>query len=322
MMRSELLNGSLALVALAAATIIMGLGTGTHSSTSQLSSSVAALRFSETSDGRSALLDATDEAVLIDTRYSRVVAGSIVARSIMGELSEKERIVGVIAAGIEDAPDAHRFSGIEQLVGMNETEKLLSLDPDLVLVSSVSSVPHLERLRSLGIAVFILGDMRGVESFLRDVRQIGVLLGAETRSERLATAYKRRMEEIARTIPNSARKQGMYLSAYGAQMFGGTKGTSYHDVLNYAGLIDVAAKRFHGWPQYTAEHVLAMDPEIIVSPIGVPEFVCKTSALSRLRACKNEHAGFVELPSSWLEDPSLIMLDVAESIHDEVYGAL
>ena len=72
--------------------------------------------------------------------------------------------------------------------------------------------------------------------------------------------------------------------------------------------------------EYTAEHVLSMDPEVIVSPEGVPEIVCKTSALVRLRACANGRAGFVELPSSWLEDPSLIMLDVAEAIHEAVYG--
>ncbi|MCP4447543.1 MAG: ABC transporter substrate-binding protein [Myxococcales bacterium] len=320
MRAAEILNGSLVCLSLVAATVIMGFGGVGSKTVAKETTDLRDLQFSTTEDGRPTLLDANDRGITIDTTYSRIIAGSIVARSILGELSEKERIVGVISAGLKDAPDAHRFSGIEQFVGMNETERLLSLSPDLILVSSLSSIPHAERLRSSGIAVFTLGDMRGVESFLRDVRQISVLLGSHSGGERLASVYGRRMRSIANMTPKSVRKEAIYLSAYSTQMFGGTVGTSYHDILHYAGLVDVAADDFSGWPQYTAEHVLSMDPEIIVSPEGVPEFVCKTGALARLRACADGRAGFIELPSSWLEDPGLIMLDVAESIHEAVYG--
>ena len=315
----EIFSGVMVCAALAGATLVMGMGRVQRASSAASSSESTELRFGTTADGRKAILDSTGEAIATGS-YKRIVAGSIVARSALGELSEKERIVGVISAGIQDAPDAHRFTGIEQLKGMDETERLIALNPDLIIVSSLSSVPHMRRLREAGIAVFILGDMRGVETFLRDIRQIAVLLGAQKRGDRLANAYRRRMHGIAKLTPAQDRKEAIYLSAYGTTMFGGTSGTSYHDVLKFAGLIDAASNHFSGWPQYTPEHVLSMDPEIIVSPHGVPEFVCNHSAMGRLQACANDRAGFVELPASWLEDPSLVMLDVAESVHEAVYG--
>ncbi len=316
----ELANAAMVAAALASATVIMGMGRIETAPKTATAPQEDALRFGTSIDGRRTLIDSAGKAVALDARFSRIVAGSIVARSALGELSEKERIVGVISAGIEDAPDGYRFSGIPRLTGMDETERLIALKPDLIIVSSLSSIPHIKRLREAGIAVFTLGDMRGVDTFLRDIRQIAVLLGSQERGDRLAKAYHRRMGAIARLTPQASRKTAIYLSAYGTQMFGGTTGTSYHDVLVYAGLIDEAANDFSGWPQYSPEHVLSLDPQIIVSPTGVPAFICGHSAMGALQACANGRAGFVELPSSWLEDPSLVMLDVAESIHESVYG--
>ncbi len=321
MRQLQAFNALLLVAALGSATIIMGMGRVQEADAPRSSSESTQLRFGTTDDGSPTLIDSTGVGVRLDKRYQRVVAGSIVARSAMGELAEKERIVGIIAAGIEDAPDAHRFSGIPRLTGMDETERLVSLSPDLIIVSSLSSIPHIRRLRDSGIAVFTLGNMTGVESFLRDIRQIAHLIGARERGERLAVAYKRRMQAVAKFTPLNKRKSAIYLSAYGTQMFGGTEGTSYHDVLTYAGLVDRAADDFTGWPQYSPEHVLSLNPEVIVSPKGVPAFVCSHSSMGALRACQNGRAGFVELPSSWLEDPSLIMLDVAETVHEAVYGA-
>lgn len=312
-------NGIAAMAALVLACGVMGLGRLSERQDLQ-PSAPEVLRFGTTAKGQRALLDITGRPVPL-RGYSRIVAGSIVSRSVLGEICEKDRIVGVIDAGLDDAPDAHRFAGIATLRGMNETEQLLALKPDLLILSSLSSISHAQRLRDAGIEIFILGDMRGVTSFVRDVQQIAWLIGAEERGARLATGYARRMRRVADDIPQAKRKRGIYLSAYGTQMFGGTKGTSYHDVLVKGGLIDAAAENFAGWPQYNAEHLLSMDPPIIVSPVGIPKQICERGALERLAACQNHRAGFVELPASWLEDPSLVMLDVAESIREAVYGA-
>lgn len=321
MRRVQLVNVACVAACVAAAAIIMGTGQGPQTEARPYASSDGPdLRYTTLPDGSRGLIDATGRVVPLKP-YRRIVGGSIVARAALGELCERDRIVGVIAAGIADAPDRHRFAGVAQVRGVKETERLLGLTPDLIIVNALSSVSHVQRLRDAGIEVFALGDMRGVRTFTRDLRQVSVLIGATQRGERIARGFQRRMRAVAVDVPRPDRKTGMYLSAYGAQLFGGTKGTSYHDVLTFGGLIDAAAARFSAWPQYTAEHVLSVDPDFIVSPAGVGEQLCAKEPLSRLRACRDGGAGFVELPSSWLEDPSFVMLDVAESIREAVYGA-
>jgi iron complex transport system substrate-binding protein len=277
------------------------------------------LEFARLPGGGRGLIDATGRAVPLE-RYQRIAAGSIASRSALGELCEHRRIAAVISAGIDDAPEVHRFAGIPRVTDIEDPERLLSLGVDLVIVNSLGSLSQVARLRAAGLEVFALGPMRGVDTFVRDLRQVAVLIGHPERGDRAAASFQRRLRAVADDIEPRRRRRGMYLTAYGDTMFGGTAGTSYHDVLIHGGLIDAAAAGFSGWPQYSAEHVLAIDPEVIVAPRGLGESLCRRQPLARLRACSAGRTGFVELPSSWLEDPSFIMLDVAEVIRDRVYG--
>ncbi len=319
MKRVQVLNAGAATAALIASVAIMGWGRQASHSAATPSGADRGVQLTTLADGQRALIDATGRAIPL-RNYRRIVAGSIVARAVLGELCDKRRIVGVIAAGIDDAPDKHRFTGIPRLQDMKSAERLLSLRADLVIINSLGSLSHVQRLRDAGLQVFALGDMRGVDTFIRDVHQVAELIGQPKRGRRLATGFRRRITAVAKALGSRRKKTGMYLSAYGPQMFGGTVGTSYHDVLSYAGVDDAAAGKFRGWPQYTAEHVLSIDPEVIVGPRGIGAKVCGRGSLARLRACQNNRSGFVELASSWLEDPSTVMLDVVETIHEAVYG--
>jgi len=102
-------------------------------------------------------------------------------------------------------------------------------------------------------------------------------------------------------------------------MFGGARQTSYHDVMTSAGLTDVAAQRYKGWPQYDAERILEMDPEILVTVQGMRSALCRPGNLAPIRACRDE-SGVVELPRELIGNPGAGMLPAAEALHDAVYG--
>src|SRR5690606_20566056 len=104
------------------------------------------------------------------------------------------------------------------------------------------------------------------------------------------------------------RRGAVYVVVYGGRIYGGTRGTSYHDVIRLAGLSDLAAGAHEGFPQYTTEELLRMDPEIIVTRVGMAEAICRQPGLEGLRACP---AGVVEIDEAVLEDPGLGMIDAA-----------
>jgi iron complex transport system substrate-binding protein len=268
-------------------------------------------------DGRRGLLDATGSAVPLAS-YERVASGSLLADPLLLALCEPARI----AAFSGRAPrvrDAYRYAGKPHVDATRRMEELIALAPDLVLVNSLGEHSWVARLRESGLVVFDLGPMWGVETFLRNLAAVGLLVGRPQAAREVAWHFEQRLRAIARDLTPEQRRRALYVGVFGNQMFGGTRGSSYHDVLTYAGLVDVAAERYQGWPTYNPELLLTLDPEVIVSAPGGRSALCARSELALLRAC-GRAGRVIEIDAELLNDAGFGMLDAAELIHAAVYG--
>jgi iron complex transport system substrate-binding protein len=214
---------------------------------------------------------------------------------------------------------AHRFAGKASLPGLGRLEAILALEPDLLLISALDDRRKAARLRESGLNVFDLGPMEGFASLQQTIARLGVLLSLETRSRRYAAELERRVRSIAVPARPEQRRSAMYLSVYGQKIYGGALNTSFHDVLTFAGLDDVAAKTFSGWPLLSPEQVLMLDPEIVVTNERMAQLLCANPGLERLRACKPGH-GLVTLPEWLLGDPGPNLVLAAELLNEAVYG--
>ena len=250
--------------------------------------------------------------------YRRIVSGSLLADPILLELCAPEAILA-FSARARQAHDAQRYSG-KPSVDVHRIEDLLALRPDLVLINSLGEQAFTQKLRDAGLVVFDLGRMRGVQTFLGSVLAIGWLTGHLDSAREFAGHFQLRLEAIARHLPLAARRSALYVGVHGSKLYGGTRGTSYHDVLSYAGLVDVAARDFQGWPSYDPEQLLLLDPEIIVTQTGGRAALCERSELARLQACTGR-GQVIELDSQLLDDAGLGMLEASELVHLVAYPA-
>jgi ABC-type Fe3+-hydroxamate transport system substrate-binding protein len=107
---------------------------------------------------------------------------------------------------------------------------------------------------------------------------------------------------------------------YGGKIFGSGSGTSYHDVITAAGLRDLGAEHFNGWPDWTSEQVLTLNPEVIVTRSGLASVICETPSLHGLRVCSG-HGKIAEIAEELLNDPGPGMLPAAEELFAQVYAA-
>lgn len=254
-------------------------------------------------------------------RYRRIVSASTLADGVLLELVEPER---VLAVSLVSAKSSHKFSNLVAIAALDDLERILSLKPDLVIVSSPGTFSKVERLREAGLLVFDLGPMTGVDKFLKDVEVLGTLLSEPARARAYVRTYRARLERVALDISPRERKSAMYLSTYGGKLLGGGQGTSYHDVLLYAGLKDRVAGLYKGFLEFTPEQVLELDPELVVTASGMPQRICARPGLYRLHSCRllaadRENSGFVELPEDLLSDPGARMLEAAEAIRSQAY---
>ncbi len=272
-------------------------------------------------NGERALRDASG--ALIPLReYSRVVSASTISDALLLEFAAPSQIAAFTQYSIENEVFGYRYTDRPQVDSLKNMEALLALEPDLLLVSTMSSGARLERLRETGLTIFSLGEMRGVDSFLRNARAIAALLGRPELGAMYAESTLRRLRSIAQTLPEAERKTAIQLTYYGNKIYGSGAGTSYTDVMHYAGLIDIGASKYTGWPAWSPEQVLKLDPDVVITRPGMGRQLCSQATLAQLQACKpNErgNSGVVELPDALINDPGPGMLLSAERIYAAVY---
>lgn len=270
-------------------------------------------------NGRFGLRDASG--ALVELRdFRRIASGSLVTDGIVAALCEPDRVVAYSShAHDPDSPFSFRYAGKPALPFDLSVEKLMSLKLDLFVFNGVSQAAKLEQLRRSGITVFDLGEMRGLSTLLPNIRSVGELIGHPERAARFADNFERRMKSVGAHVPMQGRKRAMYVGLHGDKLFGSGRGTSYDDVLTHAGLINAAAEHYDGWPRYTPEQMLLIDPDVIVTQTGMAHQLCDMYGLERLKACASSGL-VVELPAGLLVDPGLAMLDATEALHRAVFG--
>ena len=249
--------------------------------------------------------------------YVRIASLSSVADEILIELCEPDRVVVFNSA--QTSTKVYRFKGKPALVS-GDLEQLLTLRPDLVFVSLFGDPRPAQRMRDAGLVVFDLGEMRGLTTLIPNIREIAAAIGHPERGERFARSLLAEMGAVAADVPPSSRKRGIYLSIYGARLFGGSLGTSYDDVLVSAGLVDAAAS-YGNWPQYSTEQVLALDPDVIVTNEGMRARICEHAGFGELRACAAPER-IVEIESALMGDSGPAMLEAAQAVRLGAYGTL
>ncbi|MEL6181893.1 MAG: ABC transporter substrate-binding protein, partial [Myxococcota bacterium] len=244
---------------------------------------------------------------------------SMIANDVLLEVAEPERIVAFSRHGVDNARTPYRFSGKSTLTSLRDVEAVLALNPDLVLIHNLSGPGPAERLREAGIAVFDLGHMRGRATLVEDTLQIAALMGDPARGERVIRPWLRRMDRVASGVDRSKAPTALYVSLYAGRMFGGAAQTSYHDVLEAAGVVDAAAEHgFEGWPNYNAEQLVTINPDVIITPEGMAKRLCAQPGLDILQACVRGQV--LEFNGSMLSDPGLGMLEASEAIHTRIYS--
>ena len=296
------------------------------------------------------VVDATGTPVPVG-RYLRIASATTIGDQVLDAIVEPTRLIAITGESLRTSETPWRHAGRAVIHDLSDLETILALRPDLVVVANVAEARRVARLREAGLEVFDIGEASGVRALTHTMRQLGALVAAPERADRLARRFETRMRAIASPggrhssdegpgEPHShegrssepasgesrgeqqAREQrptGIYLSSWGGRFYGGAAGTGFHDVLEAAGLHDAAAEAgFAGWPAYAIEELLRIDPHWIVAPSSQAEHLCRHEVLESLRACREGR--IVAIDDRLINDPGLGMLPAAEAVRAQVFA--
>ena len=219
---------------------------------------------------------------------------------------EADRVVALSAQAEPGDYEGFTSTRIRRLADL---ESILALDPDLVIASALGSDRSAARLQEAGVSVLALPPPSDLSTFCEAVLQIGRTIGETQRSRDFAMQTRSRFDAL---VARGARVRGLYLSVHGAVLYGGTEGSSYGDVLRAGGIIDVAAETgLRGYPQYSAERLIELAPDVLVVPSTSAD-PCALESLRVLPACEN--ASVIRVAGKDLDDAGLGILRAAEAL--------
>jgi iron complex transport system substrate-binding protein len=268
-------------------------------------------------DTRGTVEDATGQRIAVRD-YTRIVSTSTIADQVLIEIIEPQRLLAVSGHTLR----TQKSRTYEDKIGVErarDIETIIELRPDIVFINNFIDRRQVERLKDAGLNVFDMGEMRGLETLLPNIRQLAAVLDVPERGQELATELVRNLEAVSKEVADEDRRRGLYVGIHGDRLYGGTAGTSFHDVLVAGGLIDMAAEAgFHGWPAFTNEQLLSLDPPWIITNPGTERSLCRHPGLQALSACRAGQVRSIE--THLLTDPGLGILQAAEAVHTAVYG--
>ena len=207
--------------------------------------------------------------VAVPEHPNRILALSSASDTILLGPVEPHRLVGIntLSTYEEYSLEAKRAKLVKPVMSSYPLEKVIALDPDLVIAPDYTSADVIEGLRHMGIPTVVVPTGTTVESVIKNVTDIAHIVGEDEKGQFYEQKIRRELAEMKRlseSIAPEERKSVLFVSS-----MDGYTGTDslFDDMCKYMSIYN--APNLLGLPPRTPfgdERVLAMDPDYIFIP--------------------------------------------------------
>lgn len=198
---------------------------------------------------------------LPDRVPERIVSMAPNVTEILFALGLGGRVVGVTRF-CDHPPEAGGLPRIGGLVDPS-VELVRALDPDLVIAFRGNPLRVVDRLRKLGLRVFVLDVGAGLDDLAPLVAKIGLVTRTEERAGELAAGLRRRIRSVDAALRGIATRPKTLVLLYGQGLWT-CGGESYlDDVIARAGGANVASALPKKWALYKRERIVRDDPDAV-----------------------------------------------------------
>lgn len=166
------------------------------------------------------------------------------------------------SAHLEQVSNAFPFVRQYKPIVASDPERVIRLNPDLILVSSSARADFTALVRSAGVPIFRMHtDFTSLDQLAETIRSIGYLTGQDEAAAGEAARFLAALERARSRRP--AALPPPRVLGYGGQYSYGT-GTVFHDVVETLGARNVAAEGgLRGYGGVNGEQIVRWNPEWI-----------------------------------------------------------
>jgi len=201
-----------------------------------------------------------------------------------------------------------------------DIEKIVALDPDLILVAHGTTMDVIDNLVGLGLTVFgikttDLGDL------LNDIRRIGEITDDELEAQALTSAMESRIQAVTNQTEELEQTPRVFYIVWHDPLWTAGSGTFIHELIEKAGGVNIF-QNITGYPTISIEEVIARDPEIIITSEWSYDWALNATELASTNA--SQTGGVYTCDDDLVQRPGPRLVEglewFAHFIHPEIFG--
>ena len=275
------------------------------------------------------LVDDLGRTITIEGIPQRIISLAPSNTEILFALGLGDRVIGVteycnFPEAATTKPKVGGFSTVD-------IEKVVSLEPDLVLATRIHDKTAIPALEELGLTVLALAPT-SIDGVLNSITLVGEITGQHRQASQLVNGLRAKTENIASKTSNLSpdqRPRVLYLIWHDPLMTAGT-GTPADDLIQKAGGQNIAYD-ISGHKAIDLETVLHRDPQVIIASVGMGtgkdlpwQYVKAEPRLEDTQALVNKRVykidgDIVQRPGPRIIDALELM---AQFIHPEIFQGM
>jgi len=160
----------------------------------------------------------------------------------------------------EDAANKEKIGG---MIDPNP-EKIIALNPDLIIGFRGNPLRIFERLRNLDLPVFVLDTGTTIDSIFPLIKKIGTVTHEEHKAELFVQSLRARYEKILSSLQNARHEPKVFLSLHGVGLWTCGQESFLNDLIKKARGVNIAGHVPRKWLLYNQEQLIHENPEVIV----------------------------------------------------------
>ncbi|MBN2186542.1 MAG: ABC transporter substrate-binding protein [Dehalococcoidia bacterium] len=209
-------------------------------------------------------IDDLERTVNIESTPDRIVSLAPSNTEILFALGLGEKTVGVTehCNYPPEALDKENVGGFST----PDIEKIIALQPDLVLASGRHAKEVIPALEETGLTVLAL-EPKNMDGILEDIQMVGKVTGSEEEASRLVSQIENRIKAITDKTRDMEKKTRVFYVTWHDPLYSAGSETVIQELIEKAGGINIFQDAT-GHKTADLELVIARNPEVIIACAG------------------------------------------------------
>jgi iron complex transport system substrate-binding protein len=201
-----------------------------------------------------------------------------------------------------------------------DIEKIVALNPDLILVAYGTPMDVINNLVGLGLTVFGI-KTTDLDDLLNDIRRVGEITDKEVEAQTLTSEMANKIQTVTNQTQELEQRSRVFYIVWHDPLWTAGSGTFIDELIEKAGGVNIFGN-VTGYPMVSIEDVLARNPEIIIASEWSYDWAMNATELASTNA--SQTGRIYTLDDNLVQRPGPRLVEglewFAHFIHPEIFG--